>query len=60
MQLEHRRCSNYIWVINKFIAYKGVTYIRGLTILPEYNQLLVIIDGQPIPCDSPDLCDTGP
>ena len=26
-----RRCSNYIWVIN-FIAYKGVTYIRGLTV----------------------------
>ena len=27
-----RRCSNYIWVINNFIAYLGVTYIRGLTI----------------------------
>ena len=26
-----RRCSNYIWVINTFIAYYGATYIRGLT-----------------------------
>ena len=26
-----RRCSNYIWVINNFIAYKGATYIRGFT-----------------------------
>ena len=25
-------CSNYIWVINNFIAYEGVTYIRGLTV----------------------------
>ena len=27
-----RRCSNYIWVINNFIAYQGVSYIRGLTV----------------------------
>ena len=27
-----RRCSNYIWVINNFIAYKGATYIRSLTV----------------------------
>ena len=27
-----RRCSNYIWVINNFIAYKGATYIRGFTV----------------------------
>ena len=26
------RCSNYIWVINIFIAYKGATYIRGLRV----------------------------
>ena len=25
-----RRCSNYIWVISKFIAYKGAPYIREL------------------------------
>ena len=27
-----RRCSNYIWVINNFIANSGVTYIRRLTV----------------------------
>ena len=27
-----RRCSNYIWVINSFIAYWGATYIRDLTV----------------------------
>ena len=27
-----RWCSNYIWVISKFIAYKGVAYIRGFTV----------------------------
>ena len=26
-----KRCSNYILVINKFIAFKGASYIRGLT-----------------------------
>ena len=25
-----RRCSNYIWVTNNFIAYKVAAYIRGL------------------------------
>ena len=28
-----RRCSNYIWVIDNFIAYKGASYIRDLTVL---------------------------
>ena len=28
-----RRCSNYICVINKFIAYYGARYIRGLTVV---------------------------
>ena len=28
-----RRCSNYIWVINNFIAYKGAAYIRGMTVI---------------------------
>ena len=28
-----RRCSNYIWVINNFMAYKGATYIRGFTVV---------------------------
>ena len=27
-----RRCSNYIWVINIFIAYWGAPYIRDLTV----------------------------
>ena len=27
-----RRCSNYIWVINNFIAYQGASYISGLTV----------------------------
>ena len=28
-----RRCSNYIWVIDNYIAHKGATYIRDLTVL---------------------------
>ena len=27
-----RRCSNYIWVINNFIAYQGAPYIRDSTV----------------------------
>ena len=27
-----RQCSSYIWVINNFIAYYGVSFIRGLTV----------------------------
>ena len=27
-----RRCSNYIWVINNFIAYLGAPYIRDFTV----------------------------
>ena len=27
-----RRCSNYIWAINNFIAYLGATYIRDFTV----------------------------
>ena len=27
-----RRCSNYIWVINNFIAYSSASYIRDLTV----------------------------
>ena len=33
-----RRCSNYMWVINKFIAYQGVAYIRGLTVLSTMGE----------------------
>ena len=28
-----RRCLNYIWVINNFIAYLGASYIRDLTVI---------------------------
>ena len=28
-----RRCSNYIWAIDNFIAYWGATYIRSLTVI---------------------------
>ena len=27
-----RRCSNYMWVIDNFIAYQGASYIRGFTV----------------------------
>ena len=27
-----RRCSNYIWVINNLISYKGMTYIRDMKV----------------------------
>ena len=27
-----RQCSNYIWVIDNFIAYQGASYIRGFTV----------------------------
>ena len=33
-----RRCSNYIWVINNFIAYWGATYMRGFTVGVYRNQ----------------------
>ena len=38
-----RRCSNYIWVINNFIAYWGVTYIRDFMVC-VYVQLTVLIN----------------
>ena len=34
----NRRCSNYIWVINKCIAYYGATYIRGFRIDTFFTQ----------------------
>ena len=39
-----RQCSNYIWVINNIIAYKGATYIRGftvVTVMPFHFQCLL-------------------
>ena len=34
-----RQCSNYIWVINKFIIYKGASTIRDLTVTDSPLQL---------------------
>ena len=34
--IADRRCSNYIWVIDNFIAYKGAAYIRDFTV-SHYN-----------------------
>ena len=33
-----RRWSNYIWVINNYIAHKGATYIRGFTVSVHTRQ----------------------
>ena len=30
-----RRCSNYIWTIDNFIAHQGASYIRDLTLLKK-------------------------
>ena len=38
-----RRCSNYIWVINNFIAHQGVSYNRCLTVdweTPHFHWIL--------------------
>ena len=32
-----RRCSNYIWVINNFIGYKGAPYIRYFAVVLTYD-----------------------
>ena len=34
-----RRCSNYIWVIDNFIAFKGESYIKDLTVSTLYCQI---------------------
>ena len=39
-----RRCSNYIWVVNNFIAYKGVPYIRGFTVHVLQNCMHILWD----------------
>ena len=40
-----RRCSNYIWVINNLIAYKGATYIRDLTVYPIWYACGFVVSG---------------
>ena len=43
-----RRCSNYIWVINNFIAYYycDVSYIRGLSVLETTYIYMCVINFQ--------------
>ena len=36
----HRRCSNYIWVINNFIAFECATYIRGFMVVIFLNVVI--------------------
>ena len=38
-----RRCTNYIWMINNFIAYKCAAYIRGLKVplIQQIKQLII-------------------
>ena len=46
----HRRCSNYVWVINAYIAYKDATYIRGLMVdwnMQTLSVLLALCEGKP-------------
>ena len=43
-----RRCSNYIWVINNFIAYEGATYTRGFTVQLMYGVISYLLG----PCAS--------
>ena len=33
-----RRCSNYIWVIDNFIAYSGESYIKDFTVFFKYSK----------------------
>ena len=37
-----RRCSNYIWVIDNFIANLGASYIRDLTVYYYYILIIII------------------
>ena len=37
-----RRCSNYIWVINNFIACQGATCITGLTVVKTTSSVHII------------------
>ena len=32
LEQAKRRCSNYMWMINNFIAYYGAAYIWGLPV----------------------------
>ena len=40
-----RRCSNYIWMMNNYVAYSGVAYFRGLMV-PLYQLVCIIRMGE--------------
>ena len=49
-----RRCSNYIWVIDNFIAYWGASYIRDLTVYLYYIYVISSInDWQKLHTENP-------
>ena len=37
----YRRCSNYVWVIDNFIALSDASYIRGLTVTWNVSEWMV-------------------
>ena len=39
-----RRCSNYVWVIDNFIASEGASYIRDLTVCFDDHWLFHYLD----------------
>ena len=61
-----RWCSNYIWVINRLVAYQGAPYIRGLTAQlmvmdlhnlapwPQHPKLLLLPSPHPATQDHPE------
>ena len=50
-----RRCSNYIWVIDSFIAYEGASYIRDFTVWWFNNWLALIASSATHCCDNTKL-----
>ena len=46
-----RRCSNYFWVINSFIAYKGAVWIRYLTVIYNVRPLGYLFQYERINCN---------
>ena len=41
----NRRCSNYIWVINNAIEYKGLSYVKYLTAILHQWSLVMTYSG---------------
>ena len=55
-------CSNYIWMINNFIVYKGVTYIRKLTVIQTdvFSLQWWCLDVVCCLSDGNNICDVSP